>query len=286
MHADRTLAEEFLALHPAEAARVLDDLPSARLADLFNELPLPLAAVCLRSVALPKSAEILAAVTADRAAQVFEALQTHEVAAALRPLAPERRDELLSGMPPGVSEPIRRLLRHPEGTAGALMDPRVPAFPGDIGAVEARSLLRSSSPHAMYYVYVVDRDHRLIGVLNLRQLMLTSSNHSLEALMRRRISSLQSTADRAAILGHPGWREVHALPVVDPAGRFLGALRHETVRQLEAEGPTGRQPARALGAALAFGELCWVTWSKAIGGLAALTLTPPVRRRGKPRGRP
>ena len=128
-----------------------------------------------------------------------------------------------------ASEPIRRLLCHPEGTAGALMDPGVPALPGDISVIEARSLLKASSSRAMYYVYVVDRDNCLIGVLNLRQLMLTSSKQSLESLMRRPVSSLQSGADRTAILGHPGWRDLHALPVVDKGGRFLGVLRHETV---------------------------------------------------------
>jgi hypothetical protein len=59
-------------------------------------------------------------------------------------------------------------------------------------------------------------------------------------------------------------------------------LRHETVRRLEAEVPGAPRHGGALRAALAFGELCWVTWSKVIGGMGTLTLAQPVRRRGKP----
>jgi magnesium transporter len=94
-------------------------------------------------------------------------------------------------------------------------------------------LLRRSSQHALYYVYVVDREGRLIGVVNLRQLLLTSSKQSLQTLMRRPVYSLPPGADHAGIVAHPGWRELHALPVVDGSGRFLGVLRHETVRRLE-----------------------------------------------------
>ena len=99
--------------------------------------------------------------------------------------------------------------------------------------------------------------------------------------MRRPVSSLPSTADRAAILSHPGWRVFHDLPVVDQGGRFVGVLRHETVRRLETEGLSAVPHERVLGTALAFGELCWVTLSKVIGEMATLAVLPPSRRRGE-----
>lgn len=282
MRAERSLAEEFIGSHPAEAARVLERLPSVPLVNLLNELPAPVAAECLRALAVSKSAEILVETAPDRAGRIFEVLEPHDVAAMLRPMAPDQRDRLLAGAPAKVSETTRRLLDHPEGTAGALMDPRVPPLPADISVAEAKSLIRASSPHAMYYVYVVDRDNFLIGVLNLRQLMLTSSKQSLESLMRRPVSTLPSTADRAAILGHPGWRDLHALPVVDRSGRFLGVLRHETVRRLESEGRSSEPYQGAVGMALSFGELCWVTGGKIVGAMATLALAESDRRRGKP----
>jgi hypothetical protein len=46
---------------------------------------------------------------------------------------------------------------------------------------------------------------------------------------------LTALASRADVLAHPGWKEVHALPVVDEQGAYLGALRYRTLRRLEEE---------------------------------------------------
>lgn len=284
MHAELALAQEFIGSHPAEAARVLETLPARELLELFNTLPAPLAAECLKKIALSKRVEALSGIAVEQLDRILEAMQAHEVAAALRPMTSEQRNRLLESAPPRLAEPARRLLRYPEGTAGSLMDPEVPSLPADISVVEARSLLRGASLRTMYYVYIVDRNSHLTGVVNLRQLMLTSSKQSLESLMRRPVTSIPSAAGRAAIIRNPAWRDLHALPVVDEAGRFLGALRHETVRRLEADTRTADPSKGTLGTALAIGELCWVVWSRVIGGVGKLAVAGPAPRHARQEG--
>ena len=159
------------------------------------------------------------------------------------------------------------------------MDARVLTLPDDITAGQALARLRRSSRHAHHYLYVVDREERLVGVLNLRELMVTPPRQSLAGLMSRQVAQLPASADRAAILAHPGWREVHALPVVDGAGRFLGVVRHETVRLLEQESvsPRGSRQVGTVGLALA--DLCWVGMAKILVGLATATFHGPATHR-------
>ena len=40
-------------------------------------------------------------------------------------------------------------------------------------------------------------------------------------------------ATSESIVAHPAWKRIHALPVVERDGRFVGVIRYESVRQLE-----------------------------------------------------
>jgi magnesium transporter len=115
------------------------------------------------------------------------------------------------------------------------MDPEVLALPADVSAGEALDRIRAVPEHARYNVYVVDRDQRLVGVVNLRELLLARPPDRLDDLMVRKPLHLPAMASRADVLAHPGWKEVHALPVVDEQGAYLGAIRYRTLRRLEEE---------------------------------------------------
>jgi magnesium transporter len=109
------------------------------------------------------------------------------------------------------------------------------ALPQDLTAEDALKLLRRTPEHALYNLYVVDRDHHLVGVLNLRELLLAGPKETLSAIMRPALYKVPADADRYSVVSNPGWKEVHSLPVVDQAGHFLGALRYRTFKHLEDE---------------------------------------------------
>jgi len=168
-----------------------------------------------------------------------------------------------------MAERLNLLLRYPEGTAGALMDPRALALPQDIPVGEALARVRHAARDVLYYLYVVDRAQVLVGVLNLRELMLAPRKAEVASVMRPHVARLSARADRASILAHPGWREFHALPVVDDAGLFLGVIRYETVRRLEEDRGSAGQSANALTTVLTLGELCWRGMSLVLADLAS-----------------
>jgi magnesium transporter len=131
------------------------------------------------------------------------------------------------------------------------------ALPEALTVAAALERVRDRPESARYNLYVIDAEQRLVGTLNLRELLLASPERALRDVMVPRPFHLRADADRAEVLGHPGWREVHALPVVDSARRYLGALRYRTLRELEDElrrrASADATPARALGELLALG---------------------------------
>lgn len=233
MELRRRLAHALLESHPDEAARVFERLPEEDAVALLRTTAAPLAATLLSRVSPPAAAPRLARLSPTRAASIVAELPLDEAAALLRRLEPGTRDAVVAGVSPDRAESLARLLRYPDSTAGAVMDPLVMALPADISAEEALRRIREHPDYTRYNVYVTDREQRLVGVFNLRELLLAPPRKALSAFANPHVHRIHPDADRHAVVSHPGWRDVHALPVVDADGRYLGAIRYRTLRRLE-----------------------------------------------------
>jgi magnesium transporter len=170
---------------------------------------------------------------AEALAAAVGSLDLDVAARLLRRLEEPVRAEALAALPARRGRALGRLVDFPENTAGALLDPEVLAVAQDQSAGDALARIRQDPEHARYNLYVVDRDGHLVGALNLRELLLAPPAAPLADLMVRDPQVIRADTVREAIVRHPGWREVHALPVVDAAGVYLGAIRYRTLRSLE-----------------------------------------------------
>jgi magnesium transporter len=230
----RTLvALRFLEDHPDESARLLESLaPESAAALLSHTLP-GLAAEVLRRLVPSFGVSCLLRIPRERAAAVVEALPLAGAAGLLRRLDEAPRLALLRDLCEPTSEALGRLLAYPEDSAGGRMDPRVFTLPEDILVAEALLRLRARPEYAMYYLYVVDREQRLTGVLNYRDLLLANEDATLRSVMRSPVVQIRATASGTALLGEPAWRVYLALPVVDERGVLVGVVRFESLRDLE-----------------------------------------------------
>lgn len=280
---DRKILLSFLESHPADAARVLEGFESEDATALLEEVPEGFAAAVLEQMAPASGSECLRALPAEKAGSVLGQLDLDSAAGLLRRLDPEIRTALLESVPEDSRYALRRIIAYPEGTAGSYMDPKVQSFPLDISAGEALERLRRSPRFAIYYLYVTDRAGKLVGVLNLRELLLAAPDRRLEQVMHRTVSRLTAGADRTVILAHPGWSEFHAMPVVDSEGKLLGAIRYETLRRLEteAEARGGETP---VSVAVSLGELYWIGLTGLLEGMTnAISRSREKQRQHEPK---
>jgi magnesium transporter len=229
----RRLADHALVRHPDRALGVLERLEAAETVELLERTGLDEAAAIIERLSPRRATVVLQGLSPARAAALIGRLPADTAARLLRRLDEEPRSIVLDGIEPAHARSILAVLRFPEGTVGALMDPNVLALPQEISAGEALERVREAAEHARYNVYVVAAGQRLVGALNLRELLLASEAAPLSGLMVRDPHRLRADADWTTLLGHPGWRAVHALPVVDGAGAYLGAVRYRTLRRLE-----------------------------------------------------
>jgi magnesium transporter len=279
------LAEAFIEAHPAEAALVLERLAPVDAAAALGRASPVAAAGVVRRMAPGNAAASLARLETDRARDLVAALPLGAAARLLRSTTPAVRSALLSALPPAVAAALDTRLAYPEGSAASLADPDVLAHPDDLTAGEALARVRRAPQHALYYLYVVDRDQRLVGVLTLRELMLAPVKAPLASVMQRQVVRIPALARRAAIVEHRAGRTFHALPVVDDDGVFLGALRAETLRKLENDTGGTNESRDPLSVLLTLGELWWVGLTGLLVDLTGTAIPPDAGGGGDPHDR-
>jgi magnesium transporter len=276
MTLERELARAFLEDHPSDAALALERLAVDRRAAVLRESPAESARAVSQMV--PAAAtEALARLDAKDAAPVLEALPLDTAILMLRRLPAEVAARLVAGLAADTQELARRALRYPDGTAGALMDPAVLALPDDISVAEARTRLRRESTGLLYYLFVVDRAGRLVGVLDIAELMRARARDALRGAMHERVEHLPAWTPAAAVRTHPGWRIFHAMPVTDDGGRLVGAIRYQQLRRLEQEAEAGGGAGGTSVTVGALGELFHLGMAGFIEGVAAAAAPRPGR---------
>ncbi len=251
-------------------------MPLADAAAVLHEVPAETAARAMHDMNIPYASDVLAhlvdAGKATAAAAIVKELTIDDSASIVRVMENERRQPLLDALPETVRDPIVRMLPYADGTAGSVMDPSVFRLTDDVLVADARTRLVRAARELLYYLYIVDREHRLVGVLDIPELMIARARDPVRVAMHREVDKISVFAPVALVREHAGWQRFHALPVVDEEDRLLGAIRYQTLRRLEREASkSGPAPANLTAGALA--ELFQLGTSGLVAGLAATAST-------------
>lgn len=252
------LVYRFLDHHAEDAAQVLESLPAADAASFLSSAPAR-AAACALSATTPQTAAAIMEVAAlDAASAMLALMDVDAQVAVLHRLTPAHRKRVLSVLPAGQSRTLSRLLAYPPGSAGTLMDPNVFVVPSDISVREAVRRVRLAAATARYYVYVVDRHQKLVGVLALRQLLGAKGRESVDSIMTAPVISVPATMSNRDVLNYPSWKDFHGLPVVDADGVLVGVIRYETLGVLRRDAAAEGHGGHTLDTLMSLGELYWL----------------------------
>jgi magnesium transporter len=234
-----SMVRAFAAGHPADAARALESLEPTQAAGILKRLPQRAAGGVTERLSAEAAGAILMQVGPDETRELLSNLPPRQVAAILRHLEDAMREAALAGMEAARSKGIQSLLHYPPDTAGGMMDPRITSIRVDLNAAEAIAALRRARRHTLYYLYVTDHDGKLVGVLNMRELLLASSRDPIEPMVRRDVLAIPATLHRDEINKLIQQRRFIALPVVDSEGYLLGVVKSEEILDALQQGVFG-----------------------------------------------
>jgi magnesium transporter len=126
---------------------------------------------------------------------------------------------------------IRRLWNYAEGTAGAVMTTEYAFLPADITVGSALERLRLQAPNkeTIYYVYITDSDHHLLGMVSLRDLIMSRPAAVLKDIMQDKVISVTHDMGVEEVASTISKYDFIALPVVDTQNRLLGIITVDDV---------------------------------------------------------
>ncbi len=211
--------------HPSDLADLVDELSDEQKKELFDLLSDEDAALIIQEMEDFDQVSLLRLLTRHKASAILREMSVDDATDLVGELSIEEARDLLSLIDEEAEE-IKGLLKYPEDSAGGIMTTEFIALPEDIPVEEAISRLREVAPDAeiVYYVYVVDPQTRLTGVLSLRDLIAADDGTLLQDIMYRNIISVQAETDQEEVARVVSRYDLLAVPVVDEENRLLGII--------------------------------------------------------------
>ena len=225
----------------ARAAAVLESLRPADQADLVADLKDVHQVALLSHLHPANSADILEKMEDEDAAGLVLTMSTDAVIRIVDQMAPDKAADLLGDIPPeqagvvlqGMVDPdeVRPLLLHSDDSVGGLMTSEFLVLRPKMTAAEARQAVRGwkEDAEAIYYLFVVDRQGKLVGVVNLQQLLAADSATCVANMMDPAVISVRVGADQEACARLMARYDLLSLPVVDEANHLLGVVTIDDV---------------------------------------------------------
>ncbi|HEX6268050.1 MAG TPA: magnesium transporter [Burkholderiales bacterium] len=172
-----------------------------------------------------------------------------EIAAALLRLSPgfaqdvlaalpdDARERTLGAAPPAVARQWQRNALYDEDAVGRMMEPVVGAFPPDATVGESVEALREavkSGSVLITYIWVVDAEDRLAGIVTMRDLLFNDRARTLSEVMLKDPFSLHASITLKEAMKQVLDRHYPVYPVLDADGRLIGLVRGQAMFEAQA----------------------------------------------------
>jgi len=221
-------------IHPVDLADILEELDQEQRLAIFSALETEQASDTLEEIEPRVQRQLVSSLSIDRTAELVEAMTPAQAADLLAALPAPDIDLILERIAAPEAERIRFLVEHHEEQISAYTTPRTIAYRPDTMVREVVRTYRHQARKAdvVMYVYVIDANGNLQGVVDIRELLQAELTDRLSDIMTRNIVVLQETdsvADARKLFARYGFR---AIPVVDEGNLLKGVIPYRDVMQL------------------------------------------------------
>ncbi len=219
---------EFLDLHPYDQAKFFSRIDDDLRNKLYNYLSPDEMADLFESLDIDEDdyQNILAKMNPTYAAEMLSEMYTDDAVDVLNELDKEQVVSYLTIMDDESAKEIKELLHYEEYTAGSIMTTEFVAISENQTVRSAMYILKNEAPNAetIYYIYVIDEEKKLVGVISLRDLIISHDDVMISEIMSDRVMSVSVSEDQESVARKMKDYDFLALPVVDFQSHLLGII--------------------------------------------------------------
>jgi Mg/Co/Ni transporter MgtE len=170
----------------------------------------------------------------EKSQDLFNRMKAANAVAAMRLLGKDTLSRIFAAMPRSRAAQLRMRMRLSESVIGSYADADVITFSPDHRISDALRLFRESrSQQTGHAIYVTDANRKLLGQVELGELLATKESSTIQRLLRPAPAVLNARAALQSSARHPAWVTQDNLPVTDRSGLFQGVLWRSTLSDHE-----------------------------------------------------
>lgn len=222
-------------LPPGEDARVMAQLSDSEQQEFISLISDQDAAILMESLPELQAGQLLSTLPPQQAAHIVDEMNSDEQVDLLDQLSEPQSEAILEEMDPTEAENVRFLAQYDHLSAGGLMITELLAFE-ECQTVDGvvSDLRQNTEKYAAYniqYIYVINADRQLTGVLRLRDLLLAPSQRQISKMMIVNPTCVPDSTSLQDLLHFFDTHPLFGLPVVDQENKLVGVVRREDVEK-------------------------------------------------------
>lgn len=272
--------QDAIAIGPEAVREAVSEFHAEDIAELLEDLSAREAVTLVRALPTETAADVVERLSPSRQVLVFNAIDTGRAVELLGEMDPDDRVDLLQELEeddaaalltalehrePEAAEEVRELVQYEPETAGGLMTTQFASLPPETKVWEAmeaaRRFGRDGMAEMLYYIYVCRPSGELLGVVSLRDLILSEPGQPLSEIMVENVFKVSAFDDQEQVADAIARYDLAALPVVDRLSRMLGVVTIDDVVDVVIEEAT--EDAQKMGGVVPLEESYFdTTWAE------------------------
>lgn len=214
--------------HAADIASLMEHLTFRERMVLFNTLyenDKETAADVIREIEPEDAAQIFKKCPLDQITDIFHLSAPDDVAAIMPFFSDDLKETVLEAMEDKPSEDLLELLEYEEETAGRIMSPNFYALNQNTKVSDTITAMQlGGDVESAFYLYVVDDQDHLLGVVSIRQVLFSQPNTSLKSIMHTDLIIVSTDTDQEIVARNVADYNLVAIPVVDDDNVLVGVV--------------------------------------------------------------
>ncbi len=218
-------------LHPVEVAELLSGLSIHELQRIFAILDPRKASEIFKFFSVERQVETITEGDRKEIAKIIEEMNPDDRADLVKELTEDVVEVLLPLIANAEREDIRKLVTYKEGTTGSVMTTDYASVEAELTCAEALQKLKAVAPasETIYYIYITNGNRQLIGLLSLKDLILSRSYARISEIMHKDVVSVNLDDDVEKVAAMIAKYDFLAIPVIDQDKRLVGIVTVDDV---------------------------------------------------------